>query len=179
MSQEQVELQVQIRNKYMIKKYGKLKTAVLLEIYQKQLHSLLAEKMDEIDKIDENNNFDKKIQCIKVLYNYFYYTRDIWCGNIKKYSEFRLVLKNKLVEFSKSSKECSSIFLNFLEKFGYICNYIKRDNNKCHIKCDDFLCKKHVNCYKRLKNKVCNYNVLPLPVVLSNIILKYLIPKNY
>ncbi len=34
MSQEQVELQVQIRNKYMIKKYGKLKTAVLLEIYQ-------------------------------------------------------------------------------------------------------------------------------------------------
>ena len=152
-----------IQKKYMLGKFGALKTYVLLTVYKQ---SFIKTMRNHFNYNDQNNSKKDKIKNVKKMYDYIFYNQDI-------YNNINLIetIRKKLFEFSSSDP---LDFVPILERFGYICNHTTREGNKCHKKCDNFECKTHQKCKVRLTDRIKTH--LELPKVLVNIVLSYVFP---
>jgi hypothetical protein len=159
------EINKVIQKKYMLGRFGTLKTYTLLYLYKDYFLKTMINYFYFIHN-DDNNSKKDKIENVKKMYNYMFYNQDIYIN-----SNLIETARKKLFEFSLSDPQD---FVPILEKVGYICNHTTRKGNKCHKKCDNFECKIHKNCTIRFKDRIKKY--LELPTVLTNIVLSYVFP---
>lgn len=157
-----------IQKKYMTARFGVLKTHILLCLYR---HNFSKRLQNYINNVNNKHNRNR-IEYMKIIYNYFFCNQDIY--NNVLYTNFVEISKEKLFEFSISYPED---FVPILEKFGYICNYTTNTRDKCHTKCDNFVCETHQKLSILIKDEIKNHlDLAQLPKVLTNIVLLYVFP---
>ena len=105
----------------------------------------------------------------KELFTYLYNTRDIWVSK----DRFSTTVKEKMIELTKEEPA----FKTYLLQFGYICPYLKRNQEICGKELDGTLCKTHSKCQDRLRSRIL-LSLPSLPTDLSNIIFQYSLPYS-
>ena len=144
------------------KRFGLFKSAV---IRNRQLISLCSSSKKKVIEINSLRS-DDKIPKIKILLNYLYYNRDIWCGNKILYDCF----KTKAIEFASSKP---NVFNEYLLLFGYNCPYPKSDGSICfeHVS-SDRLCDCHKNLLPRVKSEILS-SLTTFPKDICDIVFKF------
>ena len=145
------------------KHFGLFKSAV---IRNRQLLSFCSSSKQKVIEINSLRS-DDKIQKIKILLNYLYYNRDIWCGNKILYDCF----KTKAIEFASSKP---IVFNKYLLLFGYNCPYPKSDGSICleHVSSDDRLCECHKEIVPRVKTEILS-SLTTFPKDICDIVFKF------
>ena len=145
------------------KSFGLFKSAV---IRNRQLLSFCSSSKQKVIEINYCTSKKKKIQKIKILLNYIYYNRDIWCGNKILYDCFN----KKASEFASSKP---IVFNKYLLLFGYNCPYTKSDGSICleHIS-SDRLCDYHKEIIPRVKSEILS-GLTTFPKDICDIIFKF------
>ena len=153
-----------LKTKLLKKRFGLFKSAV---IRNRQLLSFCSSSKKKVIEINYCTSKKKKIQKIKIILNYLYYNRDIWCGNKILYDCF----KRKAIEFASSKP---IVFNKYLLLFGYNCPYPKSDGSICleHVSSDDRLCECHKEIVPIVKSEILS-SLVTFPKDICDIVFKF------
>ena len=149
-----------LKKKIMDKRFGLFKSIVYRRM---QLSSFSTDVKSFLTAIEIAHGRTERERLCVILFEYLYKTTDIWIS----YSAFKEVVKSKAVELSADYH----VFAEYLAKFGFVCQYPKRDGVICGKTCEG-LCKVHQKCEGRLKNRIL-YSLQGLSPDLSNIVFEY------
>jgi|688.fasta_scaffold22618_8 hypothetical protein len=145
------------------KRFGLFKSIV---IRNRQLTTFLISSNKKVIEINYCTSKKKKITKIKILLNYLYYNRDIWCGNKILYDCF----KTKAIEFASMKP---IVFNKYLLLFGYNYPYPKNDGSICleHVS-SDRLCDCHKEIIPRVKSEILS-GLTTFPKDICDIVFKF------
>ena len=167
MSTTVIEKNILIKNKILIKKYGKFRSIVI----KTRQHNLFVKKIKLMIFIVEHSA-EKRIKVIIChrMFEYIYMCSDL----VYNFNCLKTILKKKIHELIVKD----SSFVKYLELMGYECNFLKRNGIKCGKSCENFLCKTHI----LSKNRLITHIHTSLPIFDKNVcnnIIEYSLNKDW
>lgn len=155
--------------KYMKGRYSLFKYSVYMYIQYMSFQKEVRDRLRAVESIFGNK--ERRIIIIKDIFRYLYSTTDIWTS----IDTFSKTVRAKLISLAE---EEPIIFNVYLARFGYICPYPKRHKEICGIKVNGTLCRIHIKCEERLKNRILDSIPSKLSSDVSNIVFEYAVPYS-
>lgn len=154
-----------IKNKYMVKKFGRLKSVVYRLMQYKLWYKNIVSFYIEITL---NGGVVEKFRRIKKTCEYLYSTRDVWVHK-QNYLE---IFKNMMFKYARKYYDLFPL----LVLHGYLCPYIQDNGKVCGERCQtEGLCNRHNKRVNIIKERL--FISLPkFPKDIYNIVSVYALP---